>query len=297
MNNISNLKTKTHQLAKTISLSLDKSAELLGETIVIKIGGSLLTDSKHIKIFAKNIITLKSIGVNVIIVHGGIDLVSTYLDNFELTKSSNAANFNRPTIESIEMIMTGYISKNIVNAINFNGGSAIGVSGKDANLISAKKTKRFKSNSKIENILDVGHLGEINEINPELLFSLEDSGLVPVISPIAFSESGDTYHVNSDQLALEIAKIYSASRLIYLSDNDCLKDAGDERIYLLNLTSAYNLLNSGDMDKDLSSKLSCSIGAMEDGIEEVMLLHGLTHNALLIALFSDELIGTKFSSK
>ena len=203
--------TKNLQLSNIIAQAIDKIGDLLGETIVIKIGGKLLRDHDLLAIFAENVILLKSVGINVIIIHGGLSLVDQYLEEFSI-KSSSGSIFNRPTIELIEMVMTGYISKHIVNAINLKGGSAISISGKDVNLISAKKTKRFRSHSKIESIVDVSHIGEISEINPELLFSLEDSGLIPVLSPIAFSENGETYHVNSDELALEIAKIYSVFR-------------------------------------------------------------------------------------
>jgi acetylglutamate kinase len=291
------VKNNLSVIADIVGSSLEKASELFGESIVVKISGKILSDMERVKEIAKNIVIMKSLGVNVIIVHGGLSAVNQIIEGFENKKTIKNQLFHRSPIETIEMVMTGYISKHIVNMINLHGGNAVGVSGKDGNLIYAKKPKRIKSSAKIENILDVGYLGEISAINPELLFALEDSNLIPVISPIAFSETGDTYHVNSDLLAVEIAKIYSAAKIVFISDHSGLRNVENKQIESISLSQASALGEHEVMNEDLQHKLKCCIAALEDGIEEAHIFSGLVPNGLLIELFTNENIGTRIINK
>jgi acetylglutamate kinase len=260
--------------------ALKVTSKLVGESVVIKIGGDLLSKPDSVKYLVEDIVLLKSLGINIIIVHGGIDIANNFLDSFELKKRNGK--IAGTTIDLIEMVMSGYINKSIVNAINLQGGSAIGISGKDANLIEASKQRRIKSNSKIESILDLGYLGEISLINPEILYSLEDTGLIPVISPIAFSETGDTYHVSSDFVALEVAKAYSASVLIYVTESEI-----DNPLSKIKISDAYKMSDNPEYSK-FSNKIICCIRALEDGIDKTYIVPGGKKNAIIQGVFTSD---------
>lgn len=274
--------TKKEPFSAILS-ALKESSNLTGESIVIKAGGSVLSDQQKIKNLAEDITLLKKLGINVIIVHGGVDIANNFLDSFEVKNRKNQ--FKGTTIELIEMVMSGYINKHIVNAINLQGGSAIGISGKDASLIEAQKHKRIKSTSKIEHILDLGYLGEISSINPEILYSLEDTGLIPVISPIAFNENGETYHVNSDFVALEVAKAYSANMIIYITDHEVM--VGNNRLSRVKISDAYKILEQSDIGR-FGNKMFCCIKALEDGIDKAYIITSSQQNSLIKRIFSGE---------
>jgi len=278
-------------LSQILTAALDKAATYFGETIVIKISGSLLLDNNKLKEIVKNIISLRSIGMNIFIIHGGFDQVQNIIGNNEHSRKTTASKIS--PIETIEMVMTGYFAKNIANMINFCGGHAIIISGKEGRFIEAKKSKRSRSSAKIENILDIGYMGEIEMLNPDILFEMEESCVIPVISPIAFSETGETYQVNADVLAMELAKLYSAIRLVYLCDSDPIKNSKNEHIKTLTMSEARKFVDSEKLNEKLATKINCCINAVEEGVEEGLIIPGWFENVLMIDLFSDENIGTK----
>ena len=288
---------------KTFDISLlrdafDKASEYVEEALVIKISGKILSDNEALKRIIEDIILLKSIGIEIIIVHGGLELAYEFMDNFEIKKNADSSIFNMKTIEIIEMMISGYINKNIVNMINLQGKNAIGISGKDGNLLLASKKKvKLKANQKIANILDHSYLGDIIEINPEILFGLEDTGLIPVISPIAFGENGETFHVDSDTVAAEIASSVSALKLVLITDNDGITDKSGKLIPNLTSHDVYKIIDKNSCDEDIIKKLKICLRSLEDGIEKIHLISGWKENGLLYELFSDNRIGSQIYIK
>ena len=283
-----------NSLSQVLTGALARVVEFVDETIVIKISGSLLLDNNKLKEIVKNIVTLKFLGTNVIIVHGGFDQVQEVIGVVDQGKK--LAKKLSP-IETIEMVMTGYFAKNIVNQINYCGGQALAISGKEGHLIEARKSKRARSNAKIENILNIGYMGEVEIINPDILFELEEFGIIPVISPLAFNESGETYQVNSDMLALVIAQLYSAARLVYICDSDLIKNTKNENIKSLTVAEARKFIETeNEVSQGIKDKIKYCISAIEEGVGEGLIIPNWFENVLMIDLFSDENIGTKITN-
>ena len=284
-----------NSLSQVLTGALARVVEFVDETIVIKISGSLLLDSNKLKEIVRNIVTLKFLGINIIIIHGGFDQVQEVIGVVDQGKSSLAKKLS--PIETIEMVMTGYFAKNIVNQINYCGGQALAISGKEGLLIEAKKSKRARSNAKIENILNIGYMGEVEIINPDILFELEEFGIIPVISPLAFNESGETYQVNSDMLALVIAQLYSAARLIYICDSDLIKNAKGENVKSMTTIEAKKFIETENLvSQEMKDKIKYCISAIEEGTDEGLIIPKWFENVLMIDLFSDENIGTKITN-
>lgn len=218
----------------------------VGETFVIKYGGIAMSDEVLLNAFVHNVVLLKQLGINPIIVHDGeyeidsllkiLGMESKFINDIRLT--------DKETIKIIEMALCGSLNKKIVEYINSAGGSAIGLSGKDGNLIKAEKiTATLKKNesSNIEKILDVGFVGRPIEINPDILFFLEESDFIPVIAPIGYGNKGETYHIDADSVASVIAITVSASKMIIFSDTDEeINGIGDRKISVKNLNTSIN---------------------------------------------------------
>jgi acetylglutamate kinase len=285
-----------NSLSNVITTSLARAVDFVGETIVIKISGSVLVDNTKLKDIVKNIVMLKFLGINIIIVHGGFDQVQEVVGTSDNDKKGLLKNLS--PIETMEMVMTGFFAKNIVNQINYCGGQALAISGKEGFLIEAKKSKRTKSNAKIENILNIGYMGEVEIINPDILFALEEFGIIPVVSPLAFNESGETYQVNSDVLASVLAQLYSASRLIYITEDELIQNPDNENVKVLSISDAKKLIESDTkLSAAIKEKIRCCTIAIEEGVEQGLIITKWIENVLLIDLFSDENIGTKIIDK
>lgn len=283
-----------NSLSQVLTTALTKAVELIGETIVLKISGRLLLDNSKLKDIVRNVVTLRFLGINVIIVHGGFDQVQEVVGSDDVSTKGLLKKLS--PIETMEMVMTGYFAKNIVNQINYCGGQALAISGKEGYLIEAKKSKRTRTDAKIENILNIGYMGEVEIINPDILFELEEFGIIPVISPLAFNESGETYQVNSDVLALVIAQLYSAARLVYITESDLIKNSNNENIKSISINEARKLLDGeNNLKPEIKEKIKCCISAIEEGSGEGLVITTWIENVLLIDLFSEENIGTKIT--
>ena len=208
--------------AQTITEALPFMRRYTGKSIVIKYGGHAMGDAELAHIFASDIVLLKQVGIHPIVVHGGgpqigemlkrLAIKSEFVDGLRITDGA--------TVEVVEMVLSGTINKQIVAAINAAGGSAIGISGKDGGLIQARKLRRTQrdQDSNIENLLDLGFVGEPEEIRPQVLTALKDSGMIPVIAPIGIGGEGETYNINADTVAGAIAEAVNAARLLMLTD-------------------------------------------------------------------------------
>ncbi len=272
--------------AKILMEALPYIKEFYGKTIVIKYGGSLMVDDARKALFATDIVLLKYVGMNPVIVHGGgkeiskwmsrVGKESTFIDGLRVTDSE--------TMEITEMVLSGKINSEVVTLINQNGGRAVGISGKDADLIIAKKIKS-KDNK------DLGQVGDIVEVDVSIIETLCKKGYIPVISSVAKSKTGETLNLNADHVASEIAIALGAQKLIYLTDvMGILKDG--ELIQALTLSKAKKLLDDPDIKSGMRPKLECSIDAIKGNVNQVHIINGSLEHAVLLELFTDNGIGT-----
>lgn len=270
-----------------------------GETFVIKFGGSAMGGDKNLKNFAKNIVLLKQVGINPIVVHGGgpqigamlekLNMKSSFVDGLRVTDSD--------TVSIVEMVLSGSINKMIVTEIANCGGKAIGISGKDANLVKAKKLTRTKKDpdSNIEKILNLGFVGEPYRVDSEVLGLFEDSDIVPVIAPIGVGDNGETFNINADTFAGAIASSLQALKLIILSDvNGVLLPSG-ELVGQLNANTAKQMISQGKITGGMIPKVETCLNAIEAGVSSAHILNGNIENILLMELFTEMGIGTMIS--
>jgi acetylglutamate kinase len=282
--------------AKLLCEALPYMKRFSGETFVIKFGGSAMGNEENIQRFAKDVVLLKQIGINPVIVHGGgpqigemlkkLNIKSSFIDGLRVT-DENAVNI-------VEMVLSGSINKNIVQHINRAGGSAIGISGKDGNLIQAKKLSKVHKNSdsNIEKIFDLGFVGEPEFINPDILSNFEDTDIIPVIAPIGVGKGGETYNINADTVAGAVAAALKAAKLIILSDVDGVMLPNKELVSHLGVSTAKKLIKDGVIKDGMIPKVETCIKSLEHGVEFSHILNGSVEHILLMELFTEKGAGT-----
>ena len=282
--------------AHTITEALPFMRRYAGKSFVIKYGGHAMGDPELAKTFARDIVLIKQVGINPIVVHGGgpqigqmlerLSVTSEFVDGLRVTDSA--------TVEVVEMVLCGRINKEIVTAINGAGGTAVGLSGKDGNLIEAKKLRRTKrdEDSNIEKILDLGFVGEPRTINPQIIGSLEQSGIIPVIAPIGVGSSGETYNINADTAAGAIASAVGAARLLLLTDVTGVLDKSGELIHELDVEGVRGLMADGTIGGGMIPKLETCVQAVTEGVEASVILDGRIPHAMLLEIFTHGGIGT-----
>ena len=267
-----------------------------GETFVIKFGGSAMGDDSNLKNFAQNIVLLKQIGINPIVVHGGgpqigqmlkkLGINSSFVDGLRITDAD--------TVDVVEMVLAGSINKMIVKEINAAGGRAVGLSGKDGNFITARRVTRTKKDpdSNIEKILNFGFVGEPHKIDTEVLSVFEDSDIIPVIAPIGIGEAGETFNINADTVAGHVAAALHASKLIILSDVDGVMLPNGELISHLNIATARQMIANGVITGGMIPKIETCIRALEHNVGFAHILNGMVNNILLMEIFTEKGAGT-----
>ena len=282
--------------ARTITEALPFMRRYAGRTFVIKYGGHAMGNEELAQLFANDIVLLKQVGINPIVVHGGgpqigqmlerLSVKSEFIDGLRVTDAA--------TVEVVEMVLSGRINKQIVTTINAAGGTAIGLSGKDGDLIQAVKLRRTSrdEDSNIEKILDLGFVGEPSRINPRVLASLEQSGAIPVIAPIGVGSDGQTYNINADTVAGAIAEAVGASRLLLLTDVVGVLDAAGELIADLSVTRIRELMREGTISGGMIPKLETCVHAVDNGVDAAVILDGRVPHVMLLEIFTDRGIGT-----
>ena len=276
--------------AKVLLESLPYIRQFSGKTIVIKYGGSLMVNDEMKPKFAEDIVLLKYVGLNPVIVHGGGKEISkwmkkvgketVFIDGLRFTDSE--------TMEITEMVLTGKINSEVVSLINQQGGKAVGLSGKDANLFTAIK-RRSKTNQ------DLGFVGDISNVDVTLLTTLSQTGYIPVISSVGQSPSGESLNMNADHVAECIATSLNALKLIYLTDVQGLKIDGEIKSRLTT-KAAENLLVHPDVKEGMLPKMACSVNAIKHGVSNVHIINGMIEHAVLLELFTDHGIGTMITN-
>jgi acetylglutamate kinase len=267
-----------------------------GKIIVIKYGGHAMGEQALADGFARDIVLLKQIGAFPIVVHGGgpqigamlkrLAIESEFIDGLRVT--------DKPTVEVVEMVLAGAINKGIVAAINRAGGRAIGMSGKDADLIRAKKLSHVakETDSNIEKVIDLGYVGDPEQVNGEVLIQLAKTGVVPVIAPIGFDDEGATYNINADTAAGAVAAAVKAKRLLMLTDVAGVLDANGNRLEDISADLARSMIKDGVIKGGMIPKIETCLDAVQEGVEASVILDGRVPHAILLEIFTERGDGT-----
>lgn len=282
--------------AKVLSEALPYMQRYDRETVVIKYGGHAMGDTLLAETFARDIVLLKQSGVRPIVVHGGGPQIGALLERLKI-RSEFAHGLrvtDRETVDVVEMVLAGSINKQIVSMINRFGGKACGISGKDARLMIARKLERRvrDPNSSIEQVVDLGFVGEPEMVNPHIVEVITASDLIPVIAPIAVSREGTTYNINADTFAGALAAAMRAKRLLLLTDVPGVLDTSGKLIEVLTVPQARALIADGTISGGMIPKVETSISVVESGVEGVVIINGKVAHAVLLELFTAHGAGT-----
>lgn len=262
------------------------------KTMVIKYGGHAMDDEDLKSIFARDIVMMKYIGLNPVIIHGGGPQIGSLLK--KLGKDSKFHKgmrvTDRETMEIVEMVLAGKINKEIVSLINLNGGKAVGLSGKDGSLIKARKYVL-----KEEPDFDFGLVGDVDEINTSLLMSLSGDGFIPVISPIGLGDDGETYNINADTAAGEVAAALNAEKFVLLTDVEGVLDRDKKLINTINMETTLQLIKEGVIEGGMLPKVDCCLSALKGGVRKAHIIDGRLKHAIVLEIFTDMGIGTEIT--
>lgn len=287
------------QTGRTLTEALPYILRYDDKAVVIKYGGHAMGDASLARSFARDIVLLKQIGIRPVVVHGGGPQIGAMLERLKIQSSfvQGLRVTDAETVDVVEMVLAGSINKQIVTAINHEGGNAVGISGKDGNLIIARKIHRTERDpaSNIERVLDLGFVGEPDEINPAVLEAVLSSDVIPVVAPIGLGRGGETFNINADTAAGSIASALGARRLLLLTDVPGVLDKEGRLIERLSLDHAKQLIEDGVATGGMIPKLSTAIDAVEAGAEGVVILDGRMPHGLLLELFTPEGAGTLIS--
>ncbi len=264
--------------------------EFYGKTFVIKYGGNAMIDENLKKQFAKDMVLLKYVGINPVIIHGGGPQIDSILK--KVGKESRFEKGLRVTDEEtmyyVEMVLTGHVNKEIVNNINLAGGKAVGLAGKDANLILAEKLYHEENGEKT----DIGLVGDVKKINTGIVSALETERYIPVIAPVGVDEEGNTYNINADTVAGKVAEALKAEKLILLTDVEGVKCEGKLQSSLT-ISDVKKYIADGIISKGMIPKTECCISALNGGTGKTHIIDGRVEHAVLLEIFTDAGIGTE----
>ncbi len=284
------------QKAATLSEALPFMQRYDRQTIVIKYGGHAMGDPELARTFARDIVLIKQAGVNPIVVHGGGPQIGRLLDRLNI-KSEFRGGLrvtDQATVEIVEMVLAGSINKEIVAAINAEGGKAVGISGKDAGLMLARKLEKVERDpdSDNEHTVDLGFVGEPVRVNPHILDVVIQSDLIPVVAPIGFGSNGETLNINADTFAATLACAMRAKRLLLLTDVAGVLDQSGRLIESMTIPEARSLIEDGTISGGMIPKVESCIDVVDGGVEGVVILNGRVPHAVLLELFTAHGVGT-----
>jgi acetylglutamate kinase len=287
--------------AKVLVEALPYIRRFYDKTIVVKYGGSAMEEEGLKRSFALDVLLLKYIGLNPVVVHGGGPQIGEMLN--KIGKKSQFIEGMRvtdgETMDVVEMVLVGKVNKEIVSLINQQGGKAVGLSGKDGRLIVAKKLKFTKSRGKdmSPETIDIGMVGEVKAINPEVIEALEKENFIPVIAPIGVGEEGETYNINADLVGGKVASALKAEKLILLTDVEGVKDGKGRLIPTLNAKQARQLITQKVISSGMIPKVNCCLDALEEGVKKTHIIDGRLEHAILLEIFTDVGIGTQITQE
>jgi acetylglutamate kinase len=281
--------------ARLLAEALPYMQRYSGQTVIVKFGGHAMGDAELAAAFAQDIVLLKQSGVNPIVVHGGGPQIAGMMKRLQLKSEfvNGLRVTDKPTVEVVEMVLAGLINKDIVTAINRVGGKAVGISGKDANLMIAKKiTEMPDPESNLMKAVDIGYVGDPVEINPHIVNVIAESDLIPVIAPLAIGRDGETLNINADTFASALAARVKAKRLLLLTDVAGVLDKDKRLIPLLSIENARALVRDGTIRDGMIPKVEGCIEVVEAGVEGVVILDGRVPHCVLLELFTTHGVGT-----
>ena len=293
-------KKSANNLASVVSEALPYLQRLNNKTIFIKFGGNAMIDEKLKNSFARDIVLLKQIGVNPVVVHGGGPQIGKLLE--KIGKKSEFINGMRvtdsETMDIVEMVLGGQVNKSIVNLINHNGGQAIGLTGKDGAMIRATKMEmtRAASEHHTTEIIDLGHVGEISTINPSIVHTLDQGDFIPVIAPIGVGEDSASYNINADLVAGKMASVLGAEKLLLLTDTSGVLDKQKNVLTGLGSKKVDELIADGTIAGGMLPKVNCALDAVKSGVKTAHIIDGRVEHAVLLELLTDEGVGTLIKS-
>ena len=282
--------------AKTLTEALPYMRRYSGKTLVIKFGGNAMINKELSASFAQDIVLMKQVGMNPIVVHGGgpqigemlkrLKIESKFIDGLRVTDGQ--------VMEVAEMVLSGTINKSIAASINKAGGEAIGLSGKDSNLVLAEPLKRTKidPDSNVEKVIDLGFVGYPKKVNAQFLEMFKDSKVIPVIAPIAMDEKGDTYNINADTMAGAIAEKMKAERLLLLTDVAGVLDGSGKLIAEMNESKARAMIEDGTLTGGMIPKIETCLHATRHDVTASVIIDGRIEHALILELFTEHGVGT-----
>ncbi|MEA4856279.1 MAG: acetylglutamate kinase [Solidesulfovibrio sp.] len=291
---------REHAKARLLLEALPYIRKFFGKTVVIKYGGHAMVDEALQKSFALNVILLKYIGINPVIVHGGGPQIGQMLKQLNITSEfrQGLRVTDDATMDVVEMVLVGKVNKNIVNLINLNGGTAVGLSGKDGRLISARKLEMvLEKGDAPPEIIDLGKVGEVTGINTGLITTLLGQGFIPVIAPVGVDEKGETYNINADTVAGAVAGALGAKRLVLLTDVAGVLDKDKNLISSLDIVEASQAMASGVLTGGMIPKVTCCMEAVDAGVEKAHILDGRVENCIILEFFTNSGIGTEIVCK
>ena len=277
--------------AKILTESLPYIQRFTGKTFVIKFGGNAMTNPELHDSFARDVVLMKLVGMNPVVVHGGGPQIGQLLDrlNIETRFIDGMRVTDEHTMDVVEMVLGASVNKEIVDSIHRNGGRAIGITGKDGQLIQARKLSGPWGN---EGQPDIGQVGEVERIDTDILSTLSDSDYIPVIAPVAGSEDGSTYNINADLVAGKLAEVLRAEKLMLLTNVPGLLDANGKTLTGLSSEQVETLIQSDVIQGGMLPKVRCALNAVNGGVNSAHIIDGRVPHAALLEIFSDEGIGT-----
>jgi acetylglutamate kinase len=288
-------------IAKVLSEGLPYIQRYTGKTIVVKYGGNAMIDEELKHSFARDVVMMKLVGINPVIIHGGGPQISDLLKKLNI--ESHFVNGMRvtdtQTMNVVEMVLGGTVNKDIVNLINRNGGQAIGLTGKDGMLIRAKKLKVTHKTPEMQvpEIIDIGHVGAVQSINTEVIDMICSGNFIPVIAPIGVDDEGNAYNINADLVAGKVAEVLQAEKLILLTNTNGLLDKQGRLLTGLSTNQVDKLIADGTIYNGMLPKINCALSAVKSGVRRAHIIDGRVNHATLLEIFTDQGVGTLITSE
>lgn len=283
-------------VAQVLTKALPYIQRFINKTVVVKFGGNAMIDESLQNSFAKDIVLMKTVGINPIVVHGGgpqianlldkLNIQSEFVDGMRVTTSE--------TMDVVEMVLGASVNKHIVNLLCRNGGQAIGLTGKDGQLIRAKKlsVSRKHAGMSAPEIIDIGQVGEVESINTDVITTLTNSHFIPVIAPVGVGADGESYNINADLVAGKIAEVLKAEKLMLLTNVAGLQDKSGDVLTGLSTAEVDALINDGTIYGGMLPKIQCALDAVKAGVSSAHIIDGRVNHAVLLEIFTDEGVGT-----
>lgn len=289
------------KIADILTEALPYIQRFTGKTIVVKYGGNAMTEETLKNSFARDIVLMKLVGMNPIVVHGGgpqigsllekLNIKSNFVEGMRVTDSA--------TMDVVEMVLGGLVNKEIVSLLTKNGGKAIGLTGKDGGFIRARKLKMTRQTPEMQvpEIIDIGHVGEVESIDPEIIETITQSDFIPVIAPIGTGEDGMSYNINADLVAGKLAQLVMAEKLILLTNISGVQDKNGKVLTGLSTAQVQALIADGTIHGGMLPKIRCALDAVSSGVKSAQIIDGRVPHAVLLEIFTNKGIGTQISNR